>query len=94
MGEYLKGVIKMVWRYPEDQEIPKPKRKTNRDVLQSMDLYTMLGKMQERLHECSEFTACIMDAVGAKHVAERCVSYDGRCKKCIAHWLNEESETG
>lgn len=93
MGECLKGVIKMVWKHTEDQELPKPKRKTNRDALQGMDLYDMLWKMQERLHECSEFTACIMDALGAKYVAERCVSYDGRCKKCIAAWLNEESDT-
>lgn len=93
MGEYLKGVIKMVWRHPEDQELPKPKRKTNRDALMSMDLCDCLYHMQCRIDEYARDVCCIMDALGVDY-SKRCGKYGRACKACIAAWLNEESETG
>ena len=85
----------MVYRIPEDEELPKPKLKTNRDALQSMDLYDMLCKMQDAIENNVTDRICILDLVGVMDTQSRCETRHWPfCKTCIADWLNEESDTG
>lgn len=79
--------------------IPPQKRKTNRDVLQSMDLYDMLRKMQNEIEDIQDANGfehiCILDLVGVADTQSRCNTRRWPfCKTCIADWLNEEGDIG
>lgn len=74
----------------EFEQIPKPKRKTNLDVLLGTNPCDYLYQMQCRIDEYARDVCCIMDALGVDY-SKRCGKYGRACKACIAAWLNEEA---
>ena len=62
---------------------------TNREKLNSMALYDLLCRMNDKLE--SEGGGCVMLAFTEYEGAmKRCPQHRNDCSKCIAAWLNEE----
>ena len=73
-------------------ETMNARTETNREKLLNTAIYDLLVSMQGELgyaKEHGEAYPCIMDALGENLPGLRCCKHNGKCRECIAGWLNE-----